>query len=144
MKEVSQAVKQNTADTSARDTSATDILDAASLHEASGRHLLLTLRDCSPEVLNDELKLRELTMQAAQATGATVLEICSHRFAPQGVTALAVLAESHASLHTYPESNLVFWDCFTCGTTCDPELSVPILVEALKAKVVSKQIVLRS
>jgi len=114
------------------------------IHEATGRHLLLTLRDCSPELLNDEGKLRELTLAAAQATGATVLEICSHKFAPQGVTSLAVLAESHASLHTYPESNVVFWDCFTCGTTCNPELSVPVLVDALKAGIVSKQIIERS
>ncbi len=116
----------------------------AETHEASGRHLLLTLRDCSPDLLNDEHKLAELTAAAAEATGAKVLEICSHKFAPQGVTALAVLAESHASLHTYPESNVVFWDCFTCGTTCNPELSVGILVAALKAKVISKQIVGRS
>ena len=114
------------------------------IHEASGRHLLLTLRDCSPELLNDEPKLRELTLAAAQATGATLLEICSHKFAPQGVTSLAVLAESHASMHTYPESKVVFWDCFTCGTTCNPEHSIPILVEALKAGVVSKQVVSRS
>jgi S-adenosylmethionine decarboxylase len=114
------------------------------VHEASGRHLLLTLRECSPKLLNDQAKLRHLILEAAQATGATVLEVCAHRFQPQGVTALAVLAESHASLHTYPESNLVFWDCFTCGTTCKPELSIPILVAALEAQVVSHQIVERS
>lgn len=116
----------------------------AVVHEASGRHLLLTLRQCSPDLLNDQARLRQLILEAAQATGATVLEVCAHRFEPQGVTALAVLAESHASLHTYPESNLVFWDCFTCGTTCNPELSIPILVAALEAKVVSQQIVERS
>jgi len=113
-------------------------------YEASGRHLLLTLRNCSPEFLSDEFKLRELTLIAAQATGATVLKISSHRFAPQGVTTLALLAESHASLHSYPEANLVFWDCFTCGSTCNPELSIPILVAALKAASVSKQVVARS
>jgi len=113
-------------------------------HEASGTHLLLTLKHCAPDLLDDEFKLRDLILVAAQATGATVLEVCAHRFEPQGVTALAVLAESHASLHTYPESNIVFWDCFTCGTTCNPELSVPILVQALQAKVISKQIVHRT
>jgi len=82
------------------------------IYEASGTHLLLTLKNCAPDVLNNELKLRELTREAAESTGAQVLEICSHRFTPQGVTTVAVLAESHASLHTYPESNTVFWDCF--------------------------------
>lgn len=112
-------------------------------HEASGCHLLLTLKDCSPELLDDESKLRELTRLAAEATGATMLEICSHRFNPQGVTSLVMLAESHASLHTYPESNVVFWDCFTCGTTCNPELSVAVLVKALKPGSISKQVILR-
>lgn len=113
------------------------------VHEATGTHLLLTLRDCSLDVLNDELKLRDLIRTAAEATGAEVLEICSHRFNPQGITALAVLAESHASLHTYPESGVVFWDCFTCGSKCDPELSVPILIQALKPASITKETITR-
>ncbi len=118
--------------------------DNAVFYEASGTHLLLTLRNCSAEVLNNEAQLRELTKAAAEATGATVLELCSHRFTPQGVTTVAVLAESHASLHTYPESNAVFWDCFTCGTTCNPELSIAVLTETLKPEHISKQVIARS
>ena len=51
--------------------------------------------------------------------GATLCEVMSHRFAPQGVTVLAMLAESHASVHTYPELGTVFVDVFTCGETAD-------------------------
>ena len=112
-------------------------------HQASGFHLLLTLKSCAAEILNDKNKLEELTWRAAIATGATVMQICSQQFKPQGVTAIAVLAESHASLHTYPESNTVFWDCFTCGTECKPELSVSVLVEALKPETFSKEIIYR-
>jgi S-adenosylmethionine decarboxylase len=112
-------------------------------HEASGFHLLLTLKGCDTEILNDKKRLEELTNAAAAATGATVLEISAHQFEPQGVTAMAILAESHASLHTYPESNVVFWDCFTCGSECMPELSVPILVTALKPQFFSKEIIYR-
>jgi len=112
-------------------------------YEANGSHLLLTLRGCSPEMLDDQNHLRALTLAAAEATRATVLEICSRQFKPQGVTVLVVLAESHASLHTYPESNVVFWDCFTCGDTCDPDLSVAVLVDALKPTSISKQIMFR-
>ena len=118
--------------------------DEVVVHEATGTHLLLTLRGCSVDILNDEVALSELARSAAEATGATVLQICAHKFAPQGVTALAVLAESHASLHTYPESAVVFWDCFTCGTTCSPELSVQVLVQALKPTSINKQIVART
>ena len=101
------------------------------VHEARGAHLLLTLFNCAPDLLNDEIQLRALLNKAAIASGATVLKLESHKFNPQGVTAFAVLAESHASLHTYPESGVVFFDCFTCGTTCDPTKSVPVLVNAL-------------
>lgn len=113
-------------------------------YEASGVHLLLTLSGCALESLNDEAFLRRLCEDAAHATGATVLQVVSHKFSPQGVTALVVLAESHASLHTYPESGTVFWDCFTCGTTCQPELSAAVLIRALKPAHVNQQLVERS
>jgi S-adenosylmethionine decarboxylase len=112
-------------------------------YEARGRHLLLTLFGCSGQNLNDEAFLRELTMRAATASGATVLQLASHKFQPQGITAVAVLAESHASLHTYPESSVVFWDCFTCGDSCDPMQTVQVLVDALEPSKTDAQIVER-
>jgi len=118
-------------------------LSSADQYEASGTHLLLTLKDCSSLIIHDAEKLKELVHAAALATGATVLEIVAHRFQPQGTTVIAVLAESHASLHTYPESSTVFWDCFTCGSTCSPELSESVLVAALSPAKVNKQIVRR-
>jgi S-adenosylmethionine decarboxylase proenzyme len=114
------------------------------LHEASGIHLLLTLKDCDPALLNDLPQLQELTRLAAQATGAMVLEVHGRQFSPQGVTSLAVLAESHASLHTYPESNVVFWDIFTCGTICKPELSIDVLTSALKPGTITKRLIKRN
>lgn len=116
---------------------------SAIVYEAVGRHLLITLKGCRGDIINDEDKLREVATLAIEPTKATVLQVLSHRFSPQGVTVLLVLAESHASLHTYPESNVVFWDCFTCGETCDPEQSVSVLVDMLKPSVVEKQIVPR-
>lgn len=113
------------------------------IHKACGFHLLVTLKGCSSEILNDKSKLEELTRLAATATSATVLETSARQFEPQGVTAIAILAESHASLHTYPESNTVFWDCFTCGTECVPELSVAILTAALKPESFTKEIIYR-
>jgi len=101
-------------------------------YPARGKHLLVTLSGCDANLLNDAEKMLDLTREAAISTGATVLNLVSHAFSPQGVTALALLAESHASLHTYPEAGVVFWDCFTCGDTCDPNLSVDVLKQALK------------
>lgn len=112
-------------------------------HPARGSHLLLTLKDCAQHILNDEEKLKELVREAATATGATVLTLVSRKFEPQGITVVAVLAESHASLHTYPESGIVFWDCFTCGDRCKPENSTPVLKATLLPRSVTVQLVER-
>jgi S-adenosylmethionine decarboxylase len=119
-------------------------LNEPDLHEAQGRHLLLTLSDCAQTILlNDMESLKALTHRAAEATGATILNICAQQFSPQGITVVAVLAESHASLHTYPEVGKVFWDCFTCGTTCDPQKSISVLEEALKPEKVTSDMIHR-
>ena len=94
----------------------------AAVYPAQGRHLLLRLSGCSFALLNDEEQMSKLAYAAATATGATVLELISRKFIPQGVTVLTLLAESHASLHTYPESGMLFWDCFTCGNPHSPPL----------------------
>ena len=118
-------------------------VSAPETHEAVGQHLLVTFKNCAADVLNDIDSLRDLTMRAAVATGATVLNICAQKFEPQGVTVVAVLAESHASLHTYPEVQKVFWDCFTCGSACDPAKSIDVLSAGLKTKDIAAQIVER-
>jgi S-adenosylmethionine decarboxylase len=108
-----------------------------------GKHLLLTLRGCDRDLLDDEQFLRNLVERAARESGATILTVVSHKFVPVGVTVVALLAESHASLHTYPESGYLFWDCFTCGLHCLPQGSVPILVEALRPLEVSEVLLQR-
>src|SRR5262249_50198637 len=92
-----------------------DAMSAESVYEAVGSHLLLTLSGCAGDQLDNLESLSSLARAAAEKTGATVLNVLAHRFSPQGVTVLVLLAESHASLHTYPEAGVVFWDCFTCG-----------------------------
>lgn len=123
--------------------SAPSVKDESITYEACGFHLMLTLKGCDPEILNNPAKLEELTRAAAIASRATVLQICTHQFQPQGVTSVAILAESHASLHTYPEHNIVFWDCFTCSADCAPELSIPVLVEALNPESFSQEMIYR-
>jgi S-adenosylmethionine decarboxylase proenzyme len=112
-------------------------------HEPAGRHLLATLEGCSAAILDDEALLYAAVEQAAAATGATVLQIAIHHFTPHGVTAMALLAESHASLHTYPERGVAFWDCFTCGASCHPEQSLSVLQELLSPTHIEHQIVER-
>jgi len=97
-------------------------------------HFLLELYKCDHEKLNDESFLRCTLNRAAKLAKATVLNLISNKFEPQGVTAIALLAESHISIHTWPESNYSAVDIFTCGQNMIPELASQYLIETLKAE----------
>ena len=108
------------------------------------KHLLLELYKCDYEKLNDESFLRCTLNRAAKLAKATVLNLISNKFEPQGVTAIALLAESHISIHTWPESNYSAVDIFTCGQFMLPELASQYLIEALKAEEHSLRVVKRN
>ena len=109
-----------------------------------GKHLLLELYRCDCEKLNDESFLRCILNRAAKLANATVLNLISNKFEPQGVTAIGLLAESHISIHTWPESNYSAVDIFTCGQNMMPELASQYLIEALKAEEHSLRIIERN
>ena len=98
------------------------------------KHLLLELYKCDYEKLNDESFLRCSLNRAAKLAKATVLNLISNKFEPQGVTAIALLAESHISIHTWPETSYSAIDIFTCGKNMLPELASQYLIKALKAE----------
>ena len=108
------------------------------------KHLLLELYNCDYEKLNDESFLRCSLNRAAKFAKATVLNLISNKFEPQGVTAIALLAESHISIHTWPESNYSAVDIFTCGRNMLPELASQYLIEALKAEEHSLRVIERN
>ncbi len=90
-------------------------------YEFGGRHLLASYTNCSPESLADPKKIDTAMREAITASGATVLDVSEHVFEGGGMTALYLLSESHASIHTYPEHKSVFVDIFTCGYVCEPK-----------------------
>jgi len=108
------------------------------------KHLLLELYRCDCEKLNDESSLRCILNRAAKLANATVLNLISNKFEPQGVTAIALLADSHISLHTWPESNYSAVDIFTCGQNMMPELASQYLIESLIAKEHSLRVIERN
>ena len=108
------------------------------------KHLLLELYKCDYEKLNDEPYLRCTLNKAAKLANAIVLNLISNKFEPQGVTAIALLAESHISIHTWPESNYSAVDIFTCGQNMLPELASQYLIEALRAQEHSLRIIERN
>lgn len=109
----------------------------------AGRHVLAELRGVDAAVLGDEQAVTDGLRRALDAGGATVLDVVAHRFDPQGTTVLALLAESHASVHAYPEASAAFVDVFTCGVQADPEHVVDALGRELGAAEVRAQVVTR-
>ena len=103
------------------------------LFDFQGNHLLLELYGCNREKLNDELYLRCQLNSAAKLAKASVLNIVSNKFEPFGVTAIALLAESHLSIHTWPESQYSAIDIFTCGRNMNPNLASQYLIASLEA-----------
>jgi len=101
---------------------------------ALGRHLLLELKDCDPEVLNDLEFLKSSLTETAVQIGATVIGDSFHQFSPQGVSGVVIISESHLFIHTWPEYSYAAVDVFTCGEKVDPMLAVEPLVEKLGSK----------
>ncbi|MEV0107402.1 adenosylmethionine decarboxylase [Nocardia sp. NPDC050799] len=101
--------------------------------EFSGRHVLAEFGGVDRALCDDLERLEAVLRHALSAAGVTVCEIVGKQFVPHGVTVLALLAESHASLHTYPETGDIFVDVFTCGAAADSAGAVAELLRAALA-----------
>lgn len=106
----------------------------------AGVHLIIDLHGA--DGLND-IDLIEATLRRCVAAArATLLHIHLHHFHPNGVSGVAVLAESHISIHTWPNVGYAALDVFMCGKA-EPDACIPILREAFKARRVSVNELLR-
>ncbi len=102
--------------------------------EALGRHILLELEECSVDIL-DDLKAIELALlEAARRARATIIESRFHRFSPFGISGVVVIAESHLTIHTWPEYQYAAVDIFTCGTVLQPSVATDYLIETFGSK----------
>ena len=101
---------------------------------ALGRHLLLELKDCDREVLNDLGFLKDILSTAASEAGATVLGESFHQFNPHGVSGVVIIAESHLFIHTWPECGYAAVDIFTCGDSVQPGKAAQKVIRGLGAK----------
>jgi S-adenosylmethionine decarboxylase len=101
---------------------------------ALGRHLLLELKNCNREVLNDLDYIRDCLCETAEQIGATVVNHAFHQFNPHGVSGVVVIAESHLCIHTWPEHGYAAVDIFTCGDTIEPADGIDPLIEKLGAR----------
>ena len=91
----------------------------------------------------DDIDLIEATLRrCVEAAQATLLHIHLHHFQPNGVSGVAVLAESHISIHTWPDAGYAALDVFMCGNA-KPDACIPVLREAFRAKRVEVNEILR-
>ncbi len=101
---------------------------------ALGTHLLVELKDCNPEILKSLEKVKDLMVSAAKEARATIVDISFREFQPFGISGVVVIAESHLTIHTWPEYGYAAVDIFTCGETLKPEIAASYLVKHLECK----------
>ena len=101
---------------------------------ALGKHILVDLRDCSPEILRELDQVKDALVQAAKEASATVVDFSFHEFNPFGISGMVIIAESHLSIHTWPEYNFAAADIFTCGDVIDPTRAANYLIERFQSK----------
>jgi S-adenosylmethionine decarboxylase len=99
-----------------------------------GRHIIAELSGCRADYLEDMQRMREVMVRAAIAAKAEVREVAIHKFSPQGVSGVVVIAESHISMHTWPEAGYVALDIYTCGDKTLPEKACEYVAECLEAR----------
>lgn len=108
-----------------------------------GRHVAVDVWGIPFRILNNGKLLEEYLLNSAAKCGATIISSQSHQFEPQGTSVFVLLAESHLSIHTYPEKGYAAIDCYTCGRTIDPNEAVQYLIEQLKPTHVDTKMLLR-
>ena len=112
-------------------------------HEFFGIHVLGEMYGIESKHLDDVEYLSSSLEKGISLSGATLCSMQHKKFDPHGVTLLALLSESHASIHTYPESGCLFFDAFTCGVECCTEAIANTLVEILQPKRTNLQTIKR-
>jgi len=86
------------------------------------------------KIIEDKKELKKIMWGAAKAAESTPLATTVYKFLPQGITGVILLAESHISIHTWPELNYTAIDLFTCGDKTRPEKALEFLKQELKPK----------
>lgn len=92
-----------------------------------GKHMIIELYGCSSRIINNVEQVKDHVLEAVRLSGATVIEPFFHHFPPNGVSGIVVVAESHFSVHTWPEIGYCALDIFTCGQDVDSQKALDYL-----------------
>jgi len=101
--------------------------------DTMGRHVIAELWGCSIDKLNDLHGIERTMVNAALEAGAEVREVAFHKFAPQGVSGVVIISESHLTIHSFPEHGYASIDVYTCGDRIDPNVAADYITKALGA-----------
>lgn len=97
-------------------------------------HFLVDLYEGDPECLDNASLIETEMVKAAKMINATVVSSHAHNFEPYGVSAVVIIAESHLTMHTWPEHRFAAVDLFICTSNIDPTIAFDHLQGILKAK----------
>jgi len=101
--------------------------------KALAKHFIAELYDCDREILNDVSAVEQALLKGAEAAKATIVGHSFHHFSPHGVSGVVIIAESHISIHTWPEYGYAAVDIFTCGDLTDNDTAISMIRKELHA-----------
>lgn len=101
--------------------------------DTMGRHVIAELWGCDADSLNDLQGIERIMVNAALEAGAEVREVAFHKFAPQGVSGVVIISESHLTIHSFPEHGYASIDVYTCGDRIDPNVACDYITQWLGA-----------
>ncbi len=100
-----------------------------------GLHVFGNLKGCDADLLRDEAELRRVACEAARIGNMTIVSVVSHKFGNEGgVSVVVIVAESHISVHTWPEHAYATVDVYTCGAKSNPVLAFIHIARRLRAR----------
>jgi len=107
---------------------------------ALGRHITIEYYDCASDVLLDKVRVEKILLKAARESGATIISSSFHQFEPQGVSGVVIIAESHFTVHAWPEHDYAAVDIFTCADNIDLDTAI----HSIEAQFSSKRVFISS
>ena len=107
---------------------------------ALGRHITIEYYDCAPDALLNKDRLEIIMLNAARESGATIISSSFHQFEPQGVSGVVIIAESHFTIHAWPEHNYAAVDIFTCADNIDLDTAI----HSIKTQFSSQRVLISS
>jgi len=112
-------------------------------YKVFGKHVYGSLYDCDPDILSDAERLKDIAIEAAKRGNMTLLDIKYWVISP-GVSLIAIILESHITIHTWPEYRFATVDVYSCGKHTRPEEAFLYIARALRAKRYEYRVVDRS